>query len=133
MRPRAHHVMLAATLLGCAACDQDPFGRSERRVAGDYQLKQWEDFRTYYLVGGPQPDSGGGAINGTVLRLAWNDSLVLVQRRATFGGDTAWVVVDARRQTVSGPLTRAEVGARPELARLEHAAMPADSAWRILR
>ena len=134
MRPRAHHALLAATLLvAIAACDQDPFLLSERRVAGEYRLKQWEDFQTYYLVGGPQPDSGGGAINGTVLRLASDKSRILVQRRATVGGDTAWVVVDVERRTVGGPLTAADVDARPELAQLRRAAIPTDSAWRMLK
>src|SRR2546423_13180784 len=89
MQPRARHLLLAAATLGAgAACDQDPFHLSERRLAGDYRLKQWEDFRTYYLVGGPQPDRGGGAIDGTVLRLAWDRSPLLIQRQAAFGGDT---------------------------------------------
>ena len=126
-------LLAAATLAVVGACDQDPFHLSERRVAGGYRLERWEDHRTYYLVGGPQPDSGGGAINGTVLRLAWDSSRILVQRKATFGGDTAWVVVDVRRQSVGAPLTEAEVGASPELSRLERAAVPADSAWRALK
>ena len=37
---------------------------------------------------------------------------------ATFGGDTAWVVVDVESSTASGPLTDAEVASRPGVARL---------------
>ena len=122
--------MLIGLLLPWAvACDQDPFGFSERRVAGDYRLNQFESGH-YYLVGGPQPDNGGGAIDGTVLRLGWDARYIVVQRQALAGGDTAWMVVDVARRMVTGPFTERELRARPELARLQ--VVRADSAWRKL-
>jgi hypothetical protein len=124
---RALLVGLLLSLL--AACDQDPFGFSERRVAGDYRLNEWED-GLYYLVGGPTPDSGGGAINGTVLRLGWDSRYIIAQRQSMADGDTAWMVVDVARRSVTGPFTEQEIQARPELARLR--TFRADSAWRKL-
>ncbi len=128
----ARLLCLASALLIGAACDQDPFGFCERTVVRDYRLKQWEDFTTYYLVGGPQPEHGGGAIDGIALRLAWNRRYILVQRQATAGGTVAWVVVDAEQRTVGAPMSESEVRAIPEFARLLPTAIPADSAWRSL-
>ena len=122
---------MGTLLVAVSGCDQDPFRSSERNVAGPYALKQWEDGATYYLVGGPQPDSGGGAINGTVIRVGWDARYILTQRMATSGGDTAWIVVDTERRTVSGPLTDAELALQPDVARLT--TYRADSAWARLR
>jgi hypothetical protein len=104
---------------------------SVRTVAGPYALKQWEDGSTYYLVGGPQPDSGGGAVNGAVIRLGWDARHVVAQRAATAGGDTAWVVIDVDTRRASHPMTDAELASREDLARLT--TYRADSAWARLR
>ena len=108
--------------------DQHPFGLSRRQVAGPYKLQQWEDGQTYYLVGGPQGDRVGGAIEGTVLRLGWNKDFIVVERLAMFGGTIGWMVVDVNRREVSGPFTEDQIHRRPEIARL--VLYSADSAWR---
>lgn len=122
---RGVRCVVALLLLGCV--DQDPFGLSERRVAGPYRLKQWEDGATYYLVGGPQPEEGGGAIDGTVRRLGWDRRYILLEREANVGGVIGWMVIDAERRTVAGPYTEAEARRRPGVATL--ATVRADSAW----
>jgi len=112
-------------------CDQDPFGLSQRTVKGDYRLKQWEDGVTYYLVGGPHIDNGGGAIDGTVIRLGWDEQRILVERHANFRGDGDGVmVIDVHLQTISGLLSAQEVATRADLSRIK--LMPPKEAWELL-
>jgi hypothetical protein len=124
-------VLVTCALLASAACmDQDPFGLSRRKVAGPYRLQQWEDGQTYYLVGGPQAASSGGAIEGTVLRMGWSRDRIVVQRSAVFGGAIDWMVIDVGRREVSGPFTEAQIRGRADLAHLT--LYSAADAWRKL-
>lgn len=121
--------MLIGLQMGVWACDQDPFGVTERRVAGDYRLNRWEDGTTYYLVGPGPAESGGGAIEGTVQRIGWSDSLIVVRRRAMAGQD-GWMIVEVGRGRVRGPLSDAEFQGHSVYARIS--TYRADSAWRHL-
>jgi len=86
------------------ACDQDPFGFSCRDIVEDYCLQQWEDGSTYYLDDDRAlSKDGGGAFDGTVSQIGWNDRFIVAQRSATSGGYLGWMVVDLRIRAVSGP------------------------------
>lgn len=121
--------VLIGVVLCVAACDQDPFGATERRVAGDHRLNRWEDGTTYYLVGPGPAKSGGGAIEGTVERIGWCDSTIVVRRKAMIGQD-GWMIVDVARGRVSGPLSDGEFREVAPCRRLQ--TYRADSAWDLL-
>jgi hypothetical protein len=105
MRRRIINLAAALAVMTMAgACDQDPFGFSCRDIAKDYCLQQWEDGSTYYLDDGRAPSKeGGGALDGTVSQIGWNDRFIVAQRSATAGGGLGWMVVDLRTRWVSGP------------------------------
>ena len=124
-------LLLVAAFPFMLGCDQDPFGLSERTVKGDYRLNRWEDGVTYYLVGGPHIDNGGGAIDGTVIRLGWDHQRILVERHANFRGDgDGFMVIDIQLQTVRGPLSTQEVATDADLSRIR--LMPPKEAWEVL-
>jgi len=124
-------LLLVAAFPFMLGCDQDPFRLSERTVKGDYRLMRWEDGMTYYLVGGPHIDSGGGAIDGNVIRLGWDQHRILVERHANFRGDgDGFMVIDAQLQTISGPLSAQEVTTKADLSRIK--LMPPKEAWELL-
>jgi hypothetical protein len=128
LRPWLTFVAVSLVLL--ISCDQDPFGRSTRAVVGDYQLRQWEDFKTYYLDDVKDLHDGGGAIEGVVLRIGWDPHHILVKRRALFGGNEGWMVIDVDSKAVKGPFTDAEISGRRDLSGLK--VLRADSAWKKL-
>ena len=85
-------------------CDQDPFGLSYKKLAGQYSLHQFES-GDYYVVA-PGAMSGGGVLEGTVQEIGWNKDLILARRKANFGGDkSGWMVIDVAAKTVSGPIS----------------------------
>ncbi len=89
-----------------AGCDQDPFGQNYRRIAGDYYILQWEDGQTYYLEDDStlRSEPGGGVVGGTILEIGWKDNYIVVKRRSNFCGDAdAWMIVNVRESTISGP------------------------------
>jgi hypothetical protein len=103
-----------------------------RKVAGSYCLERWEDGQTYYLLDGRRDDRPGGAIEGVVRAVAWGPDLILVDRKPLFGGDPeGWIVIDARKHTVRGPITDAEATATIEHRSLRSAT--AAAAWNQLR
>jgi len=119
-------IAVLAVLAGCM--DQDPFGVTTRRIAGPYELKRWDEGPVQYFVqGGSRARFSDWAIDGAVLRIAWDEQHILVQREASAGRDTAWVVVDVVGRSVSGPLSESDARARSGLEPAR--AMPADSAW----
>ena len=110
-----------------------PSNLYSRRIAGRHhdQLKQWEDGVTYYLVGGPHIDNGGGTIDGTIIRLGWDQQRILVERHANFRGDgDGFMVIDVQLQTVRGPLSAQEVGTQADLSKIK--LVPPKEAWEIL-
>ena len=124
-------LLLVAAFPFMLGCDQDPFGLSERTVKGDYRLKQWEDGVTYYLVGGPHIDNGGGAIDGTVTCLGWDQQRILVERHANFRGDgDGFMIIDVQLQTIRGPLSAQELSTKADLLRIK--LMPPKEAWEVL-
>lgn len=67
--------------------DQDPFGMTTRDIAGGYELQQWEDGETYYLIGSSDISSDAyGAIEGTVGKIGWNDKFILVWQKECGSG-----------------------------------------------
>jgi hypothetical protein len=61
----------------------------------------------HYLTGpGSTNQDGGGAIDGSVLEMAWNGDVIAAKRYATFRGDPdGWMTIDTKTKKVAGPLT----------------------------
>lgn len=81
---------------------------SSKQVAGAYSLVQWEDFETYYLEedGKGVTTNGGGAIDGTVLRIGWKKDLIVVNRKPTLAAAKSdWVLVEVAKRKVGDPMT----------------------------
>ena len=95
-------------LLFLAACDQDPLNLACHDVGKTgYALCQWEDAKTYYLESTNQPQKdGGGVLEGSVQKIAWNDRVIVASRYAVFRGDgDGWMVIDLDMHKISGPIT----------------------------
>jgi hypothetical protein len=54
-------------------------------VLAGFELKQWEDSKTFYLVRSGEKDNGGGVLDGTVTRIGWNARYIIAERKANFG------------------------------------------------
>lgn len=105
MRTVAYQILfMAFFLLDVVGCTDT------KSLPGSYKLERWEDNKTYYLLGpSPQDGKGGGLIDGTVLRLAWNDAVIGVERFSTFRGDPdGWMIIDIKSGKISGPISKSE-------------------------
>src|SRR5690606_20749894 len=96
----------AAIMVIAAGCmDTDPFGLSSKRIAGKYQLEQFES-GNYYLLKDGHKSLGGGFIDGTVLAIGWDTDIIAAKRYANFRGDPhGWMIIDLRSDSMTGPLT----------------------------
>jgi hypothetical protein len=99
--------ILMLTLLGVlSGCKQ------QHTIAGDYQLEQFEDGKTYYLHKSGHNDSaeGGSIIGGTVLQLGWSDKFILAQRHSIYRGDPdGWMIIDIQTGMMTGPFTETDL------------------------
>ena len=87
-----------------------------RTIRGPYRLVRWEGGPPYYVYG-PGDNAGGGAIGGTVERIGWSDSLIIAERRATFGGVVdGWMVINVNAHSVAGPVSDEAIAAEQGLA-----------------
>jgi hypothetical protein len=105
MKTAAYRILLTAFfLLGVVGCTDT------KSLPGSYKLERWEDNKTYYLQGPSRQDGkGGGLIDGTVLRLAWNDAVIGVERLSTFRGDPdGWMIIDIKAGKIAGPISKSE-------------------------
>lgn len=128
---RSGRSLVVVLVIAIVSCDQDPFHMRERTVLPGYELQQWENSRTYYLVKSGEKDNGGGVLDGTVLRIGWNGRYVIAERKANFGGDKdGWMIVDTATKTITGPFSDAELKTRPEVRQIR--VMNAGEAWRRL-
>jgi hypothetical protein len=95
MKNLARLASLAFLLVAVVGCSDT------KSLPGNYKLERWEDNKTYYLLG-PSKQSedskGGGLIDGTVIRLAWNGEIIGAERHSTFRGDPdGWMIIDQTR------------------------------------
>lgn len=110
MKNAAYRFPLAALLLvsviGCS---------DTKSLPGNYKLERWEDGKTYYLLEPSklsESNSGGGVIDGTVARIAWDGEVIAAERRAIFRGDPdGWMIIDIKSGKISGPLSNPEFDA----------------------
>ena len=105
MRTVAYRILLMAFfLLDVVGCTDT------KSLPGSYKLERLGDNKTYYLLGPSQQDGeGGGLIDGTVLRLAWNDVVIGAERLSTFRGDPdGWMIIDIKSGKISGPISKLE-------------------------
>ena len=102
------HLATLIALVATGCMDADPFGLSSRRIAGNYQLEQFESGK-YYLLKDGHKDSGGGYIDGTVLVIGWDADVIAAKRHANFRGDPdGWMIIDIRSDELKGPLSEEE-------------------------
>ncbi len=126
IRNVACSLSLALILTGCM--DSDPFGLSIRRIIGDYKLEQFESGHYYLLKNGVQ-GSGGGFLDGIVLELGWDASIIAAKRYSTFRGDPdGWMFIDLATGATTGPFTDDEFRKRYPLLKTAEA----KSAWQNL-
>ncbi|RZI44168.1 hypothetical protein EGT07_01690 [Herbaspirillum sp. HC18] len=119
-------VALAGLLLTLGGCS------NTKNLPGGFELLKWEDGSMYYLVGpnGKNKD-GGGAIEGTVLRLAWNNDLIAAERNSIFRGDKdGWIIIDAKTKNISGPVSEEAFSELRDRHQLQ--VMSATDAWQKL-
>ena len=131
---RTRDLMVRLTLMSVfiltaalSACDQDPFHRAERTIADTVRLMQWEDETTYYLLTPETRDSIGGLIEGTVRRIGWDSSYIVVERHPIVGDSLDWVVIDVHSARVAGPYGTDQFLALPHLPSIP--LITPDNAW----
>src|SRR2546428_3437586 len=102
MSPRAKTLLIAAVIVATAsACDFDPMRLSERPIAGIYRLKQWEDEKTYYLIGGGRSGDEEVPRSLRIVRIGWNSQYILADRRGYAAEHlNGVVVIDVKAETV---------------------------------
>ena len=96
--------LLIAAALVLAGCSDS------KLLPGGFELQKWEDGTTYYLNDrGKSEQNGGGVIEGTVIRLAWNTDIIAADRYSTFRGDRdGWMIIDTRTKQITGPISEDE-------------------------
>ena len=110
MKNTAYRIPLAVSLLvaiiGCS---------DTKSLPGNYKLERWEDGKTYYLLGPPklsEGHSGGGVIDGVLVRIAWDGELIAAERYAISRGDPdGWMIIDIKSGKISGPVSNPEFDA----------------------
>lgn len=113
------------------ACDQDPLGRSRKKVAGIYFLQRWEDGKTYYLDARGDKKSGGGVLDGIVIQIGWNEHYIVAKRQSLFRGDPdGWMIIDVQHQSIEGPFSDEVIRTRAETKGLD--LLYPDEAWKKL-
>jgi len=128
---RSTALAVFALIAAASACDQDPFHLAERTIGGKVRLMQWEDEQTYYLVTPDTRDNGGGLIEGTVHRIGWDSSYIVVERHPLFGNTLDWIVIDPHSARLAGPYTTAQFTALPHVPSIP--LVTPDTAWARLR
>lgn len=98
---------LLVTVMGCS---------DTKSLPGNYRLERWEDGETYYLLGPSkmfsEDVSGGGLIEGVVVRMAWDGEIIGAERYATFrGAPDGWMIIDIKSGKISGPVSKTEFDA----------------------
>lgn len=116
-------ISLLITISACV--DMDLFGASTRDIIGDYELKQWEDNETYYLLG--PNETPWGAIDGAVLELGWNEQYIVVLQKDN-GNGGGWRVINVSTDVISRLQTKQEILSKSkELSEIK--TVPAKFAW----
>jgi hypothetical protein len=106
--PMSIRVTALCAIVTLGACIGDT---PRKPIIGNYCLEEWPDF--FVVVGCTFTAQLRGRVthsplDGDVLRLGWNDRFIVAQRRATSGGAVAWMILDAKAESLEGPLTEAE-------------------------
>ncbi|MGG7604378.1 hypothetical protein [Massilia sp. BKSP1R2A-1] len=110
MKNTAYRLLLAVSLLvaviGCS---------DTKSLPGNYKLERWEDGKSYYLHGPSklfEGQSGGGVIDGVLVRIAWDREVIAAERYAIFRGDPdGWMIIDIKSGKISGPVSNPEFDA----------------------
>jgi hypothetical protein len=68
-------------------------------VVGTYEFCKAESGNYYLVLKKDAGNSGTGVVEGTVTQIGWNDKFILVNRKASFGGDKdGWMIINATTQ-----------------------------------
>jgi len=118
-------VLLSGAAVGC---DLDPFRLADRTVIGDYYLNRFET-GAFYLCHEHRDCSGYGILGGTVKSIGWNDRYILVWQNPS-AGDSGWMLIDSQTDTITGPLSDAQLAATDSVAAIRP--LDAGEAWKML-
>jgi hypothetical protein len=107
------------------------------KLAGEYCLERWP--REFFVVGCSatarlRGRTDAGPLDGAVLKIGWDDRLIVAERISLFGGKVAWMILDTEAETLQGPFTDEEYARmrdlNPLLARVK--VTDPGTAWRAL-
>lgn len=129
----ARRALILVAALCLIACDVDLFGTDAQPITGPYKLEVIEGGH-YLLVTSRKVLENCGVIEGDVLRIGWNDRVILFERGSWCSSDKSrpgWMIVDVKTQRIEGPFDLAVIQQRPDLAAIE--IKTAEAAWKNLR
>jgi hypothetical protein len=77
-----------------------------RALPGGYTLTRFDENGEFYLNAPGKDDDPGGAVEGTIEKISWDDRFILADVRKLFAGDpSGWYVIDTLNHDIQGPLS----------------------------
>jgi len=108
-----------------ACCDSNPFGRTERKVAGTYLLEYFDEGGgSYYLIK-KGASTQGGVFEAVIEEIGWSQDYIVCKVKKQYGGDVDGIYsVEIATGKVEGPFDGGifQRDARFKGIKLEHVA-----------
>lgn len=103
-----HSIASAVILISLLLCGCN---QSRRQLPSGYSLERFDEGGTsYYVVAPGKVLEGGGAFDGTVHQIGWNNDWILAYVNRIYGGDTnGWYVLNLKTSQITGPFQDAEL------------------------
>ncbi|MCE2504173.1 MAG: hypothetical protein J4G05_08985 [Chlorobi bacterium] len=99
-----YNVLIIVLIIVFNACDIFP--PKAYKISNNYYLVQRQSQKKikYYLSYKTASVHGGGVVDGTVQEIGWNDSIIVVRRKALANVDMdGWIVIEVPTGKVSDP------------------------------
>jgi hypothetical protein len=95
-------ILCCIFLFGC--------NQSKRKLVDGYVLERFDENGKYYLVSPETELSGGGAFDGTIQEIGWNQDWILAQVTRIYRGDTdGWYALNLKTKQIIGPIQDSEL------------------------